>query len=89
MMTGLETIFGAVIQLGAGILFLLIGLMLSENLNALLMLFTHRELPEYVRDKEEVNNVLNYIKAIGIIVLVIGVVLIVFGLIRVGIHLFG
>ena len=85
---GIITILGAAIQLGFGILLMMVGLMISENLDSFLMLFNHRELPDYVKEKDEVNNVLNYVKAIGIIMLVLGVGLMVFALIRLGLHIF-
>ena len=85
---GIITILGAVLQLGFGILFLLVGLLISENFDHFLMLFNHRELPDYLKEKEEVSNVMNYIKAIGIIILILGVGLMVFALIRLGLHIF-
>lgn len=81
-------IFGSVINVASGILFLLMGLLVSEHLDSFFQLFTHREIPDYVKEKPGVQVVLNYLKGVGILFLILGVGLMVYGVLKIGMEIF-
>lgn len=81
-------IFSAVLPIVAGMILLLIGFILSYNLEALLQLLTHSDTPSYILDKKGVPAVKTYIKAVGTLSLVLGVGLIVYGFIVIGMAIF-
>jgi hypothetical protein len=81
-------VFQTALPILLGLIVLLLGIVFSDNMKGLLMLITHRELPEYVKDKPEVTEVLNYFNGIGILFKILGVGLMVYGLLVLGAALF-
>ena len=81
-------IFNTALPILGGLIVLLLGIVFSDNFEGLLMLFTHREIPEYVKDKTEVSDVLNYFNGIGVLFKILGVALMVYGLLVLGSALF-
>lgn len=81
-------IFTAVLPIVGGFILLLMGLIFSDNLDALLLLFTHMDTPSYINDKPGVASVKNYLKAIGILFKVLGVGIMIYGFITIGMFIF-
>jgi len=81
-------IFSAVLPIIGGFLMILLGLILSYNLDALLLLITHTDTPSYIKDKPEVASVKTYIKAVGSLFLVLGVGVMVYGFVVIGTTIF-
>lgn len=85
--TGL-LIFSGALPIIAGLLMLLLGLILTYNLDGLLLLLTHTDTPSYIKDKPEVVSVKTFIKGVGNLLLILGVGLIVYGVISIGSSVF-
>jgi len=85
--TGL-LIFSAVLPIVGGMILLLLGLILTDHLDALLLLFTHSDTPSYIMDKPGVASVKTYIKGVGTLFKVLGVGVMVYGFVVIGVAIF-
>jgi len=81
-------IFSAVLPIIGGAAMLLLGLILADNLDALLLLVNHRETPSDILEKQGVSAVKTYIKAIGTLFKILGVGGVVYGIIEIGFAIF-
>jgi len=81
-------IFTAVLPIIGGFILLLLGLIFSDNLDSLLLLFTHMDTPSYINDKPGVASVKTYLNAIGILFKILGVGVMIYGLVTIGMFIF-